>query len=307
MHISVLLHEVIEGLNLHENSNVVDATLGFGGHATLALQKTSPNGKLIAFERDLATLQGTKERMSQYAERCVFIHGSYAELSERVDEVRALGPIHAIMADLGLSSLQLDDPARGFAFRFADAPLDMRFDQSQGMTAANILASYKAQELRDLFFQYGDIPFARKLADTIVATRETHPLNSTTDLIMLVEGCVGQRRGSASLAQIFQALRIAVNRELEQLQAFLPVALDLLEPSGRMAIISFHSGEDRIVKQWITDMATDCICPPEFPECRCTHRARIRKITRKPIQPSEQEIISNPRSRSAKLRIIEKL
>lgn len=307
MHISVLLHEVVDGLNLHENSNVVDATLGFGGHATLALTRTAPHGKLIAFERDLATLQGTQERMKEYADRCVFIHTSYAEIAERVDEVKAVGPIHAIMADLGLSSLQLDDPARGFAFRFADAPLDMRFDQSQGMTAADLLASYDAKELSDLFFHYGDIPFARKLADRIIATRETHPLRSTTDLIMLVEGCVGQRRGSASLAQIFQALRIAVNRELEQLRAFLPVALDLLEPSGRMAIISFHSGEDRIVKQWVTDMATDCICPPEFPECRCTHRARIRKITRKPIQPSEEEIMSNPRSRSAKLRIIEKI
>lgn len=305
MHISVLLHEVIDGLHLQPNMNVVDATLGYGGHTQAALEKIAPHGKVIAFERDLGTLRATQERLKAYGDRLICIHGSYAQIVERMEDIRVHGPVHAIMADLGLSSLQLDNEQRGFSFRWA-APLDMRFDETQERTAATVLRDSDEKELQTIFTRYGDIPFARRLSQRIVQERKTHALNTTSDLIMLVEGCVGKRIADKHMAQIFQSVRIAVNDELAQLQAFLPASIDLVETGGRIAIISFHSGEDRMVKRFFEEEATDCVCPPEFPECRCTHRARIWKVTKKPIEPSEEEIQTNPRARSAKLRIVEK-
>lgn len=306
MHISVLLHEVIEGLHLQPNVNVVDATLGYGGHTQAVLEATAPHGHVFAFERDMRTLQATQERLCSYADRVTYIHGSYAELQQHVELIQSRGAIRGIMADLGLSSLQLDSEQRGFSFRF-DSPLDMRFDETTGQTAAQLLGNSNEQELAELFTLYGDIPFARKLSRVIVKTRDAHPIQTTTDLIMLVESCVGRYVAEKHMAQLFQAIRIAVNDELMQLRTFLPASLDILESHGRLAIISFHSGEDRIVKRFFEEEAKNCICPPEFPECRCDKRARIWKITKKPIEPSEEEIRSNPRARSAKLRIVEKI
>ncbi|MCW1930544.1 MAG: 16S rRNA (cytosine(1402)-N(4))-methyltransferase RsmH [Candidatus Kerfeldbacteria bacterium] len=305
MHISVLLHEVIDGLQLQPNTNVVDATLGYGGHTQLALDNIAPHGKVIAFERDLRTMRATQERLKAYGDRLICIHGSYAELRERAEEIRKHGPIHAIMADLGLSSLQLDQEQRGFSFRF-QSPLDMRFDETQQRTAATLLRDSDERTLQNIFTRYGDVPFARRLSQRIVQERSTHPLHTTSDLIMCVESCVGKRIADKHMAQIFQSVRIAVNDELAQLEAFLPASIASVESGGRIAIISFHSGEDRMVKRFFEEEATDCVCPPEFPECRCTHRARIWKVTKKPIEPSEIEIHTNPRARSAKLRIVEK-
>lgn len=308
MHTPVLLQEVIEGLALTPGATVIDATVGGGGHARVILEHTAPKGVLIGFDRDRSTLLATVEELESFGERFVGIHDTYANVNAHAERIKTYPPVMGIMADLGLSSIQLDDPERGFAFRY-DSPLDMRFDQTQGATAADLLNSQSEEELRMLFREFGEEPAAGRIARAVVHEREQTPFARTVQLVELLERVTPRRFGQRihPATRVFQALRIAVNHELEQLQRFLPDALALLAPGGRLCIISFHSLEDRMVKQFFKAESTQCHCPPEIPECRCGHVAQCRLITKKPIVPTEEEANTNPRARSAKLRIIEKI
>jgi len=308
VHTPVLLHEVLSGLNLSPNKNCIDGTVGLGGHAREILKHTAPNGKLIGFDRDQSSLLLAMQNLKEFTNRFIPIHDSYAHVEQHADSIQKVQPIHAILLDLGLSSVQLDLAYRGFSFRFS-GPLDMRFDQSRGTTAADILNGTSEEQLVRIFKEYGEEPHAKKIARAIVERRIEQPFHETADLVDVIERSVPIRALHMRIhpaTRVFQALRIAVNHELEHLSQFLPHALQHLAPGGRFAVISFHSLEDRIVKRFFKNESTECLCPPEIPECRCNHHASIRRITKKPITATEEEIAQNPRARSAKLRIIEK-
>lgn len=308
MHIPVLLHEVIDGLRLTANANCLDATLGGGGHALEILRHTSPNGKLLGCDRDRSVLLIAAEHLEVFGSRFISVCDSYANILKHPESLREVQPLQAILLDLGLSSLQLDDESRGFAFRF-DAPLDMRFDQTHDATASELINSWPEEELRRALKEYGEERYATKIAAAIVRRRKIKPLKRVQELVELIEETIAKphRAHIHPATRTFQALRIAVNHELEHLQKFLPIAMEILAPNGRLAIISYHSLEDRLVKEFLRRESTDCLCPPEFPTCQCHHRAHLRRITKRPIRTSLDEVKQNPRSRSARLRVAEKI
>jgi 16S rRNA (cytosine1402-N4)-methyltransferase len=303
-HQPVLLAEVLDGLALKPGARVIDGTLGAGGHAEAMLEAIAPTGQLLGIDRDTSALETAQARLAPFAGRLLVWHGSYADMAQAAAETE-FGSVDAVLLDLGLSSLQLDDPQRGFAFRY-DAPLDMRFDQRTPQTAADLVNDLPEEELAELIRDYGEERYARRIARAIVAAR---PLQSTTALQETVARAVPHthRERIHPATRTFQALRIAVNDELGTLERGLPQAVDLLKPGGRLAVISFHSLEDRIVKQFVRREASDCICPPEQPVCTCDHQERLCPVSRKPITASAAEIARNPRARSAKLRIAEHL
>jgi 16S rRNA (cytosine1402-N4)-methyltransferase len=302
-HVSVLYQEVLDSLHPIPGGYYVDGTVGAGGHSRGILEASSPDGKLLGIDRDPVALKVAGTLLAEFGERVVFIQGSYGELSLHLNN-RNWHKVDGILLDLGLSSLQLDAPERGFSFR-NPGPLDMRFDPAQPLSAADIINNYSRDELADLIYKYGEEKSSRRIADAIIANR---PLESTKDLADLIAGAIGRSAKKIHPAtQTFQALRIAVNHELEALEAFLPQALEALKPGGRLAIIAFHSLEDRLVKQFFRRESRDCICPPQLPQCVCGHTAQIREISRRPVRPAEGELSQNPRSRSAKLRIAEKI
>jgi len=309
MHVPVLLQEVCEGLRLTAGTNCLDGTVGLGGHARKILRLTAPTGRVVGFDRDSKTLAAAKETLVEFGNRFIPIHDTYANLAVHSAELEVAKPIGAILLDLGLSSLQLDDQDGGFAWRYPEARLDMRFDVSGGETVADLLNRRTEEELAVLFSKYGEVRRSKGLAREIVARREQQSFATAGDLLAAVEKVMPNRPHLRThpATTVFQALRIAVNRELDQLEEFLPRAIDLLAPGGRLAIISFHSIEDRIVKKFLRKAATECVCPPEILECRCEHHASVKNITKKPIVPSDEEVAVNPRSRSAKLRIAEKI
>lgn len=301
-HIPVLLDSVLGGLNLRPGAHVIDGTLGLGGHAE-AILTAAPDVHLLGFDRDPHALDLARARLARFGDRVIVHHGSYARMGEVATRL-GFESVDAILLDLGLSSLQLDDPARGFAFRH-EAPLDMRFDPTGGPTAADLLNTLDERALADLIFRYGEDRYARRIARAVVAAR---PILTTTALAEIVARAVpGGREKIHPATRTFQALRIAVNDELAQLQETLPDAVNLLRSGGRLAVISFHSLEDRIVKQFMKRESTGCLCPPRQPVCTCGHIATLKQVTRKPIEPDEAEIAANPRARSAKLRIAEKV
>jgi 16S rRNA (cytosine1402-N4)-methyltransferase len=306
-HIPVLLNAVLNGLSIsaHPAGWFVDGTVGAGGHAA-AILSAAPESHLLGLDRDPAALTLAAERLAPFGERAALRHASYERLADLVpgwlgDPAGADG----ILLDLGLSSMQVDDPGRGFAF-MSEGPLDMRFDPtSGGMTAADIVNTWDADEIADILFRYGEERHSRRIAQAIIGAR---PILTTRQLAEIVAGAYrGPREKIHPATRTFQALRIAVNDELGAVERVLPRAVSLLRPGGRLAVISFHSLEDRIVKQTFKEEATDCLCPPRQPICTCGHVARVELITRKPITPDEAEIAQNPRSRSAKLRIVERL
>ena len=313
-HIPVLYQEVLAGLQMKPGGHYIDATVGGGGHARGILMASAPAGELLGIDADPMAVATAREQLAEFGKRAVLVQGSFADLEEI-----ALGhgfcPVDGIFLDLGLSSMQLEATGRGFSFQL-DGPLDMRFDPltvhrrdsghrpSQITTAADLVNTLPVKELADILFQYGEEPQARRIARAIVVER---PINTTGELAALVERTVGRRRKIHPATRTFQALRIAVNNELECLAEALPQALRLLMPSGRLAIISFHSLEDRLVKQFFRNEARDCLCPPEVLICICGHRAALGIVTKKPISPSADEVTANPRSRSAKLRIAYRL
>ena len=301
-HVPVLYQEVLEMLQPVENGRYIDGTLGAGGHTAGLLQASAPEGRVLAFDRDPEAIAFARARLADYGERVHYVNDSYARMAEIAPAV-GFAQVDGILLDLGLSSRQLDDGARGFAFRL-EGPLDMRFDQTQGETAADLLNNRTEAELSELFWRYGEEKQSRKIARLIVNHR---PISSTTELADLIAAHSPKQWRIHPATQVFQALRIAVNRELDAVEQGVLAALDLLKPNGRLAVISFHSLEDRFIKQRFRQWSAACICPPQQPICTCGGQPRARLITRKAIQASAAEIAQNPRSRSARLRVIEKI
>ncbi len=304
-HTPVLLAETLALLDPQPGETFLDATVGAGGHAEAILEKLGPKGKLLGLDRDQSALSTTKKKFAADA-RVTLIHGSFERL-EPIAQEHGFAPVDGIVFDLGLSSMELADAQRGFSFQ-VNGPLDMRFDQCHDTTtAADLVNRLSLAQLRSILFRYGEEPHAGRIASAIVRKRKKQKLSTTHHLLLAVLDAVRTTPGRIHPAtRTFQALRIAVNRELEALTAALPQAIRLLKPGGRLAVISFHSLEDRIVKQYFRRESHGCICPPEFPVCVCRHQASIVLLTKKTMTPSQAEIEDNPRSRSAKLRGIKK-
>jgi 16S rRNA (cytosine1402-N4)-methyltransferase len=302
-HIPVLYQEVLEYLRPEPGRLYIDGTVGAGGHAVGLLQASAPDGRLLAFDRDPEAIAFSRRRLAEFNNRVVFVQASYAEMAGLAPEY-GFGIVDGILLDLGLSSRQLEDAERGFSF-MEDGPLDMRFDTTGGRSAADLLNTLPEAALAEIFWQYGEVRQNRKFARAIVRNR---PLKTTGQLADLILQESGGRRGRIHPAtQVFQALRIAVNDELGMLESGLEAAVKLLKPGGRLAVISFHSLEDRLVKNFIRDQSRDCICPPQQPFCTCDVEPTLKAVTRKVVRPSEQEIARNPRSRSAKMRVAARL
>ena len=302
MHVPVLYQEVINGLQPEPGGQFIDGTLGVGGHAAAILAASAPDGRVLAFDRDESAIIYARERLGDLAARVTFIADSYTAMAVTAP-THGFSAVDGVLLDLGLSSRQLDAPERGFSFR-NDGPLDMRFDRTRGETAADLINGLSAAELADIFWQYGEERRSRQLAQIIVRNR---PFSRTGRLAELIAAHSrrGQRRHPAT--QIFQALRIAVNDELGAVAAVLPMAVALLRPGGRLAVISFHSLEDRLVKQFMRQASLDFIRNPARPELGHTVQPQLRLTPRKAIKPTVAEINQNPRSRSARLRVAEKL
>ena len=302
-HRPVLYNEILNVLQPRREGYYVDGTLGAGGHAKGILEASSPDGKLLGLDVDPQALALARKRLFIFGERAIIRKASYVTLGE---QLRAMGwtMVQGILLDLGASSMQFDTATRGFSFR-ENAPLDMRFDPDNPVKAADLVNSLSEQELADILFQYGEERRAYQVARAIIRSR---PISTTGELASIVVKVTGiGKHGVHPATRTFQALRIAVNHELEALEQVLPQAVEALSPGGRMAVISFHSLEDRIVKQFIRRESQDCVCPPRQPVCTCGHKASLLEVTRHPIQPGEDEIQGNPRARSAKLRVAERL
>lgn len=303
MHQPVLYQEVLSALQPRSGGRYIDCTLGAGGHAFGILESSNPDGRLLGFDLDPLALELARKRLENFGDRAIILKASYSSLA---DQLGKLGwqTVDGILLDLGVSSMQFDEGERGFSFMI-DAPLDMRFDPLNPLTAMDIINLYSEEELADIIHRYGEERSARQIAHKIVQSR---PISTTTELARLVAGVSGVGWKKIHPAtRTFQAIRIAVNNELETLQKTLPQGIEVLESGGRMAVISFHSLEDRIVKQYFRQESRDCICPPRTPVCTCGHHASIREITRQPIKPQASEIALNPRSRSACLRVAQKI
>lgn len=303
-HVPVLLEEVLGALQPAPGGRYVDLTVGAAGHARGILERSAPTGRLLAVDADAEAAGYARSALSDLGERVVVRQGFFDEL-EALAEAEGWAPVDGIVADLGLSSRQLADPARGFSFQ-VEGPLDMRLDPaSQGTTAADLVNELAEADLAAILFRYGEERRSRAVARAIVRQR---PLHTTIELAEIVARAVGGPRGRIHPAtRAFMALRIAVNDELGALERMLPQAVELLATGGRLAVIAFHSLEDRIVKEYFRQEARGCICPPEVPACICGRQPRVRLVTRRPIEPSPEESARNPRSRSARLRVAEKL
>ncbi len=304
-HIPVLPAQAIEGLALRPNATCIDATLGGGGHAEAILRAISPQGRLLGLDADPQAIDRVRTRLIPFGGRVALVYANFREIGP-VALANGFAVVDAILLDLGISSYQLADAERGFSFT-TTGPLDMRMDPRSDLTADEIVNEWPVEKLADIIYRYGEELRSRRIARAIVAAR---PLRTTTGLAEVIARAAigrGDRRRIHPATRSFQALRIAVNDELGALEAMLPQAAALLAPGGRLAVIAFHSLDDRIVKLFFQREERDCICPPSLPECRCGHRAMLRVVTRKPIQPADDEIAANSRSRSAKLRIAERL
>jgi 16S rRNA (cytosine1402-N4)-methyltransferase len=309
-HVPVLVDEVIEMLAPVSGSLHIDATLGGGGHTERILEAANPDGRLLGLDADPAAIARVDARLRpRFGDRLVLRQANFRDLSI-VAPPAGFGAIDGCLFDLGLSSFQLADRERGFGFR-AGGPLDMRFDPSRGIPAAELLASLDAAELTALFRKYGEEPKAPRIARAIVDARRVAPIATAEELAALVERVLPPnprlRRRTHPATRVFQALRIAVNEELEALQAGLASALDLLRPGGRLVVLSYHSLEDRIVKRFFQAERRGCVCPPELPVCVCGRNPRLRLVTSPSLTPTEAEITANPRARSARLRAAERL
>ena len=307
-HIPVLYAEVLAHLDPQPGGRYIDGTLGAGGHAVGILEAGAPDGVLLGLDADAETLAATRTRLARFGARAVLVHTNFAAMAE-VAAAHGFVAVDGILLDLGLSSMDVDDAARGFSF-MRDGPLDMRFDRAQGQTAADLVNTLSADALADILYRYGEEPRARAIARRIVAQRARHPLCTTGALAQLIGEVAPHKpgkRGPHPATRTFQALRMAVNDELGVLAAGLAAAIGLLKPGGVLAVIAFHSLEDRVVKQTFRTAARDCICPPRQPICTCEHRATLELVTRKPIRPGVAELARNPRSRSARLRVVRKI
>ncbi len=307
VHRPVLRDECIRGLNLNPAGTYLDGTLGRAGHA-LEIVKALDSGRLIGIDRDEAAIEAAKVKLAPWGDKVTLVHGNFTDLDSLLD---GLGnpPIHGMLFDLGVSSPQLDDPERGFSY-MADAPLDMRMDRSAPLTAQEVVNGWSEGELGRILWQYGEERYAGRIAAAIVRRRERAPIETTLELVEVIKGAMpaqALREKQHPAKRTFQAIRIAVNDELTAVERMMEAAVPHLVPGGRLAVISFHSLEDRIVKNALAALAKGCICPPDFPVCVCGKKPQVRLVTRKPIVAGADELVQNPRARSAKLRIAEKL
>jgi 16S rRNA (cytosine1402-N4)-methyltransferase len=301
MHQPVLYHEIIHALQPTNAGLYVDGTVGAGGHARGILEACAPDGRLLGLDLDPQALAIARGNLAPYGDRVRLVQASYLSLPQALQEL-GWPQVNGIVLDLGVSSMQLDTPERGFSF-LHDAPLDMRFSPGLGLTAADLVNAWSEADLADLLFRYGEEPRSRRIARAIVAAR---PVKTTKQLAEIVAKAVPRKPGIHPATLTFQALRIAVNEELDAVEKVLPLALAALAPGGRLAVIAFHSLEDRIVKEFSRRESRDCLCPPRQPICTCRHKATLTEIARKPIRPTEEEMKDNPRARSARLRVMEK-
>ncbi len=308
-HQPVMPDEVLGTLAPQPGSLQIDATVGGGGHTERILEAASPDGRVLGLDADGAAIERVGRRLARFGDRLVLRRANFRELAE-VAPAAGFGAVDGLLFDLGLSSFQLADTDRGFGFR-AGGPLDMRFDTSRGVPAGELLATLSADELAALFRKYGEEPAAWRIAKAIVAARAAAPVQTAEDLAALVERVVPGNprlpRRTHPATRVFQALRIAVNGELDALEAGLAAAVDLLRPGGRLVVLSYHSLEDRIVKRFLNTERRGCVCPPESPVCVCGRSPRLRLVTRPSMTPTESEIDANPRARSARLRAAERL
>lgn len=306
-HVPVLLAETVDALRPRPGGLFVDATVGGGGHAEKVLELSIPDGRLLALDADPMALEASRIRLRRFGNRVSFARTYSDQVLEAAQEYGFVGS-NGVLFDLGVSSAQIDTPERGFSFQ-SDAPLDMRFGPGAERSAADLVNELSERGLRDIISEYGEERFAGRIARRIVEERASHPIHTTAHLAEVVRRAKprihNERINPAT--RVFQALRIAVNDELGRLSRALPQALDLLRDGGRLAVISFHSLEDRIVKQFMRREATGCICPPELPVCACGRTPALRLITRRPLTASDDEIAANPRARSAKLRVAERI
>lgn len=304
-HYPVLSEKVIEYLITDRSGIYIDATLGTGGHAEAVLEELNEGGKLLGIDRDSDSLKISKERLRRFGKKVDFFNQSYSHLPE-ILKSQNLKMISGVLFDLGLSSYQLENPERGFSYSI-EGPLDMRFDQSEGTKALDVLNEYPAEELTRIFREYGEERFSKKIAQAIVQNRRIKKIKTTKELKDIVKSILKMKGDIKTLSRIFQALRIEVNDELSELKKGLDAGIEALVPGGRVCVISYHSLEDRIVKNKFSELAKGCICPPNFPVCICGGKKELSILTRKPVVPGEKEIEENPRARSAKLRVAEKI
>ena len=306
-HISVLLNECLEGLNIKENGIYVDGTLGGAGHSSEILKKLSNEGRLIGIDQDTDALKAAKERLENYS-NVTFVHSNFSSIENVLNNLNIDG-VDGILMDLGVSSYQLDEGERGFSY-MKDAPLDMRMNRDNDFSAYNVINEYSEEDLYRIIRDYGEEKFARRIASFIVENRQEKNIETTLELVEIIKNAIpakARREGPHPAKRTFQAIRIEVNSELSILNKTIEDGVGKLNKGGRMAIITFHSLEDRIVKNKFRDLAVSCRCPKEFPVCVCGEKAKVKVISRKAIEPTKEEVDINPRSRSAKLRVIEKL
>jgi len=307
-HVSVFATEAVEALQPEPDHIYVDCTLGGAGHTGRILAASSPTGRLIAIDQDLTAIANAQKVLAPYEGRFTIVHSNFRRLKDIVAEL-GLDGVDGVLFDLGVSSPQLDEAERGFSFK-QDAPLDMRMDSTQTFTAHDLVNTWSLDELTKIFYEYGEEKWSKRVAEFIVRERTNRPIETTGELVDIIKAAIpaaARREGGHPAKRIFQAIRIAVNDELNVFAEAIQQAIDVLNPGGRVAIITFHSLEDRIAKQALQDAAKGCICPPVLPICQCTNKPKVKLVSRKPILPSEEEIAMNPRARSAKLRIAEKL
>ena len=308
-HYSVLLNETIENLNIKPDGIYADGTLGGGGHAYQVASRLSEKGRLIGIDQDADAIAAAGERLKEFGDKITIIRSNYANMKEELHRI-GVGKVDGIVLDLGVSSFQLDTPERGFTYRDENAPLDMRMDDRQSLTAKDIVNGYSEMDLYRIIRDYGEDKFAKNIAKHIVQERAKKPIETTGELTEIIRASIPMKvqvTGGHPAKRTFQAIRIELNKELEVLQNNLDDMIDLLNPGGRICIITFHSLEDRIVKTNFKRNENPCTCPSDFPVCVCGKKSKGKVVTRKPILPSEEELEVNSRSKSAKLRVFERV
>jgi len=307
-HVSVLFDESIDNLDIKPDGVYVDGTLGGAGHSLEIAKRLSKDGLLIGFDQDKNAIEVAKERLSPYMDRVRIVHSNFENIKRELENL-GIGEIDGLLLDLGVSSHQLDEAQRGFSY-MQDAPLDMRMDSRNPLSAYEVVNTYPKEELERVIWEYGEERWAARIAEFIVEKRQAHRINTTLELVDVIKAAIPQKArqdGPHPAKRTFQAIRIEVNRELDVIRKTIEDATSVMRKGGRICIITFHSLEDRIVKDTFKELAKSCVCPVEFPVCVCGKRQELKIITKKPIIPSEQEIEGNPRSRSAKLRVAQRV
>ena len=307
-HVSVLLNECIEALNIRNGYTYVDCTAGGGGHSLQIAKRMGKDSRLICFDRDTDAIAAATARLRDYLDRVTFVNENFSSLDTVIRDM-GITNLGGVLADLGCSSYQFDTPERGFSY-MNDAPIDMRMDTANPISAYEVINEYSEDKLKRIIFEYGEERFAPRIASAICRRREISPIKTTVELSDIIKGAIpakNRQDGPHPAKRTFQAIRIEVNGELDAIDPLISAAASSLVPGGRIAIISFHSLEDRIVKQSIRRLSSGCTCPKDFPVCVCGIRPTLKDLTKKPVLPGDEELLVNPRSRSAKLRIAEKL